>query len=50
MLLSDILTDLFLDTCILKNELSYPKSPVDYILEIIVPEAVLHLISQDRVV
>ncbi|CAG8570293.1 5193_t:CDS:2 [Diversispora eburnea] len=39
---------LFLHTCILTNKLSYPKNPVDYILEIMVPEMALRLISQDK--
>ncbi|CAG8830229.1 12476_t:CDS:2, partial [Cetraspora pellucida] len=29
--------------------IAYPKSQVDYLLEVLVPETALHLISQDRV-
>ncbi|CAG8502067.1 4098_t:CDS:2, partial [Diversispora eburnea] len=47
-IITEILNSLFLYTHILTNELSYPKSPVDYILEIMVPETALHLISQDK--
>ena len=46
-IITEILNSLFLYTHILTNEISYLKSPVDYILEIMVPETALRLISQD---
>ncbi|CAG8839886.1 6683_t:CDS:2, partial [Gigaspora margarita] len=47
-IISSILSDLFLYTNCLMNNLIYSKSPVDYILEVLVPETALCLISQDK--
>ena len=47
-IITEVLNSLFLYTRILTKELCYPKQSVDYILEILVPETALHLISQDK--
>ncbi|CAG8495488.1 2431_t:CDS:2, partial [Scutellospora calospora] len=47
-IISSVLSDLFLYTNVLTSDLAYPKSQIDYLLEVLVPETALRLISQDR--
>ncbi|RIB18821.1 hypothetical protein C2G38_2036567 [Gigaspora rosea] len=47
-IISDVLSKLLLDTNLLTYNLVFPKKPVDYLQEVLVPETTLHLISQDK--
>ena len=47
-IISDILSELFLFNNSLTNDLVFPKKQVDYLQEVLVPETALRLISQDR--
>ncbi|RIB30559.1 restriction of telomere capping protein 4 [Gigaspora rosea] len=47
-IISDVLSKFFLDTNLLTYDLVFPKKPVDYLQEVLVPETALRLISQDK--
>ncbi|RIA97686.1 hypothetical protein C1645_813743 [Glomus cerebriforme] len=47
-LIGDVLSNLFLFNNLLAYDLVYPKKPIDYLQEVLVPETALHLISQNR--
>ena len=44
----DVLSELFLFKNILTYDLIYPKKPVDFLQEVLVPETALCLILQDK--
>ena len=44
----EILARLFLETRILTHETAHPQKPVEYIQHVLVPEAGLRLIAEDR--
>ncbi|KAI1298030.1 hypothetical protein EDD11_006888 [Mortierella claussenii] len=46
--LSKIIARLFLETDILTHELAHPQKPIEYIQQVLVPEAGLRLIVEDR--
>lgn len=46
--LSEILAKLFLETNILTHELASPQTPIEYVQQVLVPEAGLRLIVEDR--
>ncbi|KAG0293316.1 hypothetical protein BGZ98_002229, partial [Dissophora globulifera] len=46
--LSRILADLFVETNILTHERAQPQRPIEYIEQVLVPEAGLRLIAEDR--
>ena len=41
------MTKLFLETNILTFEKSKPQKPIDYLHEVLIPETIIRLISQD---
>ncbi|KAI7824705.1 hypothetical protein BC939DRAFT_476672 [Gamsiella multidivaricata] len=47
--LCKILTSMFIETKILTYELAQPQKPIEYIQQVLVPEAGLRLIAEDRV-
>ncbi|RIB30277.1 hypothetical protein C2G38_1948909, partial [Gigaspora rosea] len=47
-IICDTLIKLFIYPNILTFNITYPKKPMDYLQEVLVPEAALRLISQDR--
>ena len=47
-IISEILSKLFLFNNLLTYDLVSPKKPVDYLQEVLVPETALRLISQDK--
>ncbi|KAF9971391.1 hypothetical protein BGZ65_010449 [Modicella reniformis] len=46
--LSEALVKLFLETNILTHELARPQKPIEYVQQVLVPEAGLRLITEDR--
>lgn len=47
-MLSEALAKLFLETDILTHELASPQKPIEYVQQVLVPEAGLRLIVEDR--